>query len=78
MNAKIVKGLASITRSKNRRKILYFINDGIKTPSQIAKETNMDNSHVSKYLNSMKELGLIVCLNEEESQGRLHIITDLG
>jgi len=78
MKEELVKGIALITRSKNRKNILIYLEKGIKTPSQIAKNTNIDNSHVSKYLKSMKEAKLIVCLNEEDTQGRLHKITDLG
>ena len=78
MEEELVKGIALITRSKNRKKILNYLKNGIITPSEISKGTNIDNSHVSKYLKSMKEANLIVCLNEEDTQGRLHRITKLG
>lgn len=78
MKRELIKGLALIQRSKNKKKILIYLKNGIKTPSQIAKAEKIDNAHVSKYLKSLKEEGLIVCLNEEDTQGRLHMITDLG
>lgn len=78
MDRDLVKGIALVTRSKNRKKILNYLKNGIKTPSKIAKDTNIDNSHVSKYLKSMKEINLIVLLNEEDTQGRLYQITNLG
>jgi predicted transcriptional regulator len=78
MRKEVAKGMALIKRSKNRRKILTYLKKGFKTPSEIAKNTGIDNSHVSKYLKSMKDAKLIVCLNEEDAQGRLHKITELG
>ena len=78
MKEELVKGIALTVRSKNRKKILAYLENGIKTPSKIAKETKIDNSHVSKYLKSMKEAGLVVCLNEDDKQGRLYQITALG
>lgn len=78
MEKELVKGIAIIRRSENRKKILTYLKNGMAITSNIAKETNMKNSHVSKYLKSMKETELIVCLNEEDTQGRLHKITPFG
>ena len=66
------ESFALVRRSKNRKKILAYLENKVRTPSEIAKNTNIDNSHVSKHLKVMKEANLIVCLNEKDTQGRLH------
>lgn len=38
----------------------------------------MSNTHTSKYLKSLKERELIICLNEEAKRGRLYQLTEKG
>ena len=47
-------------------------------PSNIAKKANMALSDVSRALKGLKDAKLVICLNEEDSQGRLYQITEKG
>jgi len=78
MEQKLIDAIALVSRSEYREKILFDLKDKVRTPSKISKSTNIQASHISKYLKSLKEADLIVCLNEEANQGRIYMITELG
>lgn len=78
MDKNTVNLLSFVRSSKYRSKILVFIDDDVKIPSDIAKEINLSNTHTSKYLKSLKEKELIKCLNEEAKRGRLYKLTEKG
>ncbi|MGL6298372.1 MAG: winged helix-turn-helix domain-containing protein [Methanobacteriaceae archaeon] len=78
MEQKLIDAIALVSRSEYREKILIDLKDKIRTPSKISKSTGIQASHISKYLKSLKDSDLIVCLNEEASQGRIYKITELG
>jgi len=78
MDKEIINLLSFVKSSKYRVKILNFIGKQTKIPSEIAKEINLSNTHTSKYLKSLKEKHLIICLNEEARRGRLYQLTDKG
>ena len=54
------------------------LKDGIKTPSEMSKLTEIRLNHISKSLKELKENGLVECLNEESRKGRLYKLTKLG
>jgi DNA-binding transcriptional ArsR family regulator len=71
--------------SKHRIKVLGSLNEEnikkenkVKRPSEISNETELTLSDVSRTLRSLKENGLVICLNEKQKQGRLYEITKLG
>jgi len=78
MNKKLVEGIALVKASDYRRKILKAIGDNIITPSEIAEKVGIRLNHVSMTLHSLKENGLVECLNEDTRKGRLYRLTALG
>ena len=74
----LIDAISLVSKSSYREKILYELEENMKTPSKIARATGIQSSHISKYLKSLKEANLIICLNENANQGRIYIITDLG
>ncbi|MBF4467868.1 MAG: MarR family transcriptional regulator [Methanobrevibacter arboriphilus] len=78
MERELIEGIAIIQRSKCKEIVLRSLNNGIKMPSKISKETEISIHHVSRYLKQLKEKHLVICLNEDYKQGRLYEITDLG
>jgi len=78
MEQKLIDAISLVSRSEYREKILIDLKDKIRTPSKISKSTGIQASHISKYLKSLKDAGLIICLNEEANQGRIYKITKLG
>ena len=47
-------------------------------PSKISKDIGDNSNHVSKYLKTLKDADLVVCLNEEDTRYRFYSITDKG
>ena len=75
----IVKEISFVKMSKHRQKVLLSLkNSELKLPSEIVKETSLVFSDVSRSLKDLKEKGLVLCLNEEDDQGRLYQITKKG
>ncbi|MGL6298917.1 MAG: winged helix-turn-helix domain-containing protein [Methanobacteriaceae archaeon] len=78
MNSEMIKKLSFVKSSRHRTSIMLYISDSIKMPSQIAENIDIRVTHVSKYLNDLKDKNLVVCLNEEDKRGRLYQLTDDG
>ena len=67
-----------IKSSKNRQKIVNSLENSIKIPSDIAKETNMRLNYVSMLLHELKEELIVECLNEDSKRGRFYKLTKDG
>ena len=78
MDKKTIDLLSYVKSSKYRSETLLYIDEKTKIPSEIANHLNLSYTHTSKYLNSLKEKKLIVCLNEESKRGRLYQLTKDG
>ena len=70
--------ISFLARSKKRVQILKSISQTPKIPSIIGKEIGDSSHHVSKYLTSLKNRDLVVCLNEEDKRFRFYNITAKG
>ena len=49
-----------------------------KIPSQIAKDTNILQNHMSATLKQLREHELVECINPEVKKGRLYRLTENG
>lgn len=49
-----------------------------KIPSQIAKDSDIIQNHISATLKQLKEHELIECINPDVKKGRLYRLTDKG
>ena len=67
--------ISLLSRSKKRLEVLENEN---KIPSVISKDINDSSHHISKYLKTLKEYGLVVCLNENDKRYRYYSITPKG
>ena len=70
--------ISFLARSNKRVNILKSLEETPKIPSIIAKEIGDSSHHVSKYLTSLKEKELVICLNEEDKRFRFYRITAKG
>lgn len=70
--------LGFIKISPYRTNTLKSIGEGLKIPSEIAKELDVRTSQVSAALHDLKEKNLVVCVNEDARKGRLYKCTPLG
>jgi predicted transcriptional regulator len=64
--------------SSYRKKIASCLLDGPKTPSAIAKQTNIRIEHVTRAIRELEERKLVKCLTPGSRRGRLYEITRLG
>lgn len=67
-----------VKASSYRNRVMINLGNKTKTPSSIARDSQIKMSHVSMVLKALKEKKLIVCLNEDSKKGRLYQMTDLG
>ena len=67
-----------INRSQYRLKVMKTLEGNVKIPSEIAKDTEIFQNHISATLRQLKEHELIECINPEVRKGRLYRLTDKG
>ena len=64
--------------STYRTKAMKALEDEVKIPSVIAKDSGIRTNHISKVLGELKEHELVECINPEVRKGRLYRQTDKG
>ncbi len=67
-----------VKASKYRTKIMKTLEGNVKIPSQIAKDSDINRSHISDILSQLKEYDLVECINPEVRKGRLYRLTKKG
>ncbi|MGD6810516.1 MAG: ArsR family transcriptional regulator [Candidatus Bathyarchaeia archaeon] len=67
-----------IFSSDYRKKVVYALLAGPKTPKQISLEAKLYLSHVSKTLNELQENEIAVCLTPGLKRGRMYQLTKEG
>ena len=70
--------VAYVKISSYRLNTVMSLYDSDKTPSQIAKDTGIRINHISTVLKKLKELGIVVCLNEDDKRNRIYQLTPIG
>lgn len=66
-----------VIRSSYRRAVLKAL-DTERTPSQIAKQAKIANSHASRALTELEAKKLVRCLTPKAVTGRIYALTTLG
>lgn len=61
-----------------RETTIKSIENSIKMPSEISRETGYRTTQISGALIDLKEKNLVVCLNKNAHKGRLYTTTDYG
>ena len=64
--------------STYRTKAMKALEDEVKIPSIIAKDSGIRTNHISKVLSELKAHELVECINPEVRKGRLYRLTDKG
>ena len=67
-----------VKRSQYRTKVLKSLDNDTKMPSQIAKDTDIVQNHISNVLKQLREHEMVECINPEVRKGRLYRLTDYG
>lgn len=64
--------------STYRTKVMKSLDDEVKMPSQIAKDSDILQNHISAVLKQLKDHELVECINPEVRKGRLYRLTSKG
>jgi len=64
--------------STYRTKAMKALEDDVKIPSVIAKDSGIRTNHISKVLSELKAHELVECINPEVRKGRLYRHTEKG
>ena len=78
MDDETLKIFAYVYVSSYRVKTVKSLKKSDKTPTQIAKDSNIRVNHISKVLRELKDCGLVICINEENRKNRIYQLTELG
>ena len=78
LSDEMLKEMSYVEISKYRTKVMKALEDDVKIPSQIAKDSEIRQNHISKVLSELKAHELVECINPEVRKGRLYRQTDKG
>ena len=74
----VLKVYGYIVSSSYRTRAIKALEHEDKTPTQIAKDSDIRINHISKVLKELKECGAVECLNEQDRKNRIYKLTPLG
>ncbi len=78
LSDEMLKEISYVKISTYRTKVMKSLDDEVKIPSQIAKDSDILQNHISAVLKQLKEHELVECINPEVRKGRLYRLTDEG
>ena len=78
LSDEMLKEMSYVEISKYRAKVMKALEDDVKIPSQIAKDSEIRQNHISKVLSELRAHELVECINPEVRKGRLYRLTDKG
>jgi len=64
--------------SSYRLRVMKSLEEDVKMPSEIARDAEIRQNHISKVLSELKARDLVECINPEVRKGRLYRHTDKG
>ncbi len=78
MKKETIDLLSYVKSSKHRKKVLLAIESNILLSSEISKKANISAAHTSRALRGLQDKKVVQCLNEEQTRGRLFVLSDVG
>ncbi len=78
LSDEMLSEISYVQISSYRAKVMKSLEDDVKIPSQIAKDSEIRQNHISKVLAELKAHELVECINPEVRKGRLYRQTDKG
>ena len=78
LSDEMLKEISYVQISKYRTKAMKSLEDDVKIPSVIAKDSGIRTNHISKVLAELKAHELVECINPEVRKGRLYRHTEKG
>ena len=78
LSDEMLSEISYVQISSYRTKVMKSLDNEVKIPSQIAKDSNILQNHISAVLRQLKEHELVECINPDVRKGRLYRLTDKG
>ena len=78
LSDEMLKDISYVKISTYRTKVMKSLEDEVKIPSQISKDSDIKQNHISNVLRQLKEHDLVECINPEVRKGRLYRLTNKG
>lgn len=78
LSEELLTQISYVKISKYRTKVMKTLENDVKIPSQIAKDSDILQNHISATLQQLREHELVECINPEVRKGRLYRLTDVG
>ena len=78
LSDEMLSEISYVQISTYRTKVMKSLEDEVKIPSVIAKDSDIMQNHISAVLKQLKEHELVECINPEVKKGRLYRLTDKG
>ena len=74
----MLKEISYVKISSYRLRVMKSLEEEVKMPSEIARDSDIRQNHISKVLSELKAHKLVECINPEVRKGRLYRHTDKG
>ena len=78
LSDEMLKEISYVQISTYRTKVMKSLDNNVKIPSVIAKDSGIKTNHISKVLSELKAHELVECINPEVRKGRLYRHTNKG
>ena len=77
-NEKFFEQVAYVLASKHRTNIVFSLEKGLLTPTQIGKEINLSPNHTSNLLKQLTDFEVVYCATPKIKKGKLYSLTESG
>ena len=78
LSDELLTEISYVKISSYRTRVMKSLEDDVKIPTVIAKDSEIRSNHISKVLSELKAHELVECINPEVRKGRLYRLTDRG
>ena len=78
LSDEMLKEISYVKISNYRLRVMKSLEEEVKMPSEIARDSDIRQNHISKVLSELKAHELVECINPEVRKGRLYRHTDKG
>ena len=78
LSDEMLKEISYVKISSYRLRVMKSLEEEVKMPSEIARDSDIRQNHISKVLSELKAHELVECINPEVRKGRLYRHTDKG
>ena len=78
LSDELLSEISYVKISSYRERVMKSLENDVKMPSEIARDSGIRQNHISNVLRQLKEHEMVECLNPEVKKGRLYRLTEKG